>query len=87
MKKKLDENIKTFSYFSKKSWLAGDENHIRVAGKIQKIISGENETLNVKEILHGNPYQNFKLVFTDTIASYQYRRVGRHRYCASFFQS
>jgi hypothetical protein len=64
MKKKLDENIKTFSDFSNKSWLIDDENNIRVADKVQKIISGEHETLNIKEILHGNPYQTFKMVFT-----------------------
>jgi hypothetical protein len=28
------------------------------------IIKGEGETLEVKEILHGNPYQTFKMVFT-----------------------
>jgi hypothetical protein len=63
MKKKLDENIRKFSDFSNKSWLV-DGDTIKIADSVQMIIKGEGETLEVKEILHGNPYQTFKMVFT-----------------------
>jgi hypothetical protein len=64
MKKKLDENVKTFSDFSNKSWLVDNDGTIKIADTVQKIINGGSETLQVKDILHGNPYQTFQLVFT-----------------------
>ena len=61
-KKKIEnENVKSFSDLSNKSWFMDGEN-IRVGENLSKIMAGESVSLNVKEILSGNPYQTWKVV-------------------------
>jgi hypothetical protein len=63
MKKRPDENVKTFSDLTVKSWFMEKEN-IKVGDSFPQILAGENQTLDVKEVLHGNPYGTWKIVIT-----------------------
>jgi len=63
MNKKKIENVKTFSDFSNKSWFKDGDN-IKVGESFQKIMSGESELLQVKEILFGNPFQTWNIIIT-----------------------
>ena len=64
MNKKKPENVKTFSDFTNKSWFKDIENNIKVGENFQKINAGEVQTLEVKEILFGNPFQTWIIVIT-----------------------
>ena len=61
MNKKKIENENTFSDLTIKSWFKDGEN-IKVGDNFPKIISGEFQTLEVKEVLSGNQYQTWKIV-------------------------
>jgi hypothetical protein len=61
--KKLPENTKTFSDFTNKSWYKNEEN-ITIGETFSKIQAGESETLEVKEIRFGEPYQTWLIVIT-----------------------
>jgi hypothetical protein len=63
MKKTKIENQKTFSDLTNKSWFFDEEN-IKVGDNFPKIMSGESLTLEVKEILEGNPFHTWKIVIT-----------------------
>ena len=60
--KEQNENIKTFSDFQVKSWFLDENKNIKVGDNISKIMSGDCLTLEVKEILHGDPYKTFRIV-------------------------
>jgi hypothetical protein len=64
MKKKPDENVKTFSDLTVKSWFIDKDNNIKVGDSFPQILAGESQTLDVKEIFHGNPYGTWKIVVT-----------------------
>ncbi|AEF84686.1 hypothetical protein TREPR_1429 [Treponema primitia ZAS-2] len=63
-KNNQDETIKTFSDYQIKSWFQDESKNIKVEDTVSKIISGDCKTLEVKEILHGNPYPTWRLVIT-----------------------
>ena len=63
MSKKKIENERTFSDMSNKWWFKDGDN-IKVGDNFQKIMNGESLTLEVKDILSGNPYQTFTIVIT-----------------------
>ena len=60
MKKKI-ENEKTFLDLTNKSWFKDGEN-IKVGDNFPKIISGESQSLEVREVLFGNPFQTWIIV-------------------------
>jgi hypothetical protein len=60
--KEQNENIKTFSDFQVKSWFLDENKNIKVGDNISKIMSGDCLTLEVKEVLHGDPYKTFRIV-------------------------
>jgi hypothetical protein len=60
--KEQNENIKTFSDYQVKSWFLDENKNIKVGDNISKIMSGECLTLEVKEVLHGDPYKTFRIV-------------------------
>jgi hypothetical protein len=64
MKKKIDgENVKKFSDFSNKSWIMeNDSQTINVADSALKLMKGEADTIEVKDILHGDPWQTWRIV-------------------------
>ena len=64
MKKKLnDENVKKFSDFSNKSWLVeNDSQIINVADSALQLMKGEVTKIEVKEILHGDPWQTWRII-------------------------
>ena len=64
MAKKKQENVKTFSDYTNKSWFKDSDNIIKVGDSFQKINAGEFETLEVKEILVGKLYQTWIVVVT-----------------------
>ena len=64
MKKFVKENQKLFSDLSNKSWFI-DNNNIKVGDNFSKIMSGESLTIEVKDILVGDPYQTFKIVLSN----------------------
>lgn len=64
MKKTKNENLKTFSDLTNKSWFTDGQN-IKVGDDFSKIMSGEFLTLEVKEILVGENYQTWKVVITN----------------------
>ncbi len=68
MAKKKLENEKTFSDFTSKSWFKDGDN-IKVGNDFSKIMGGEFQELEVKEILYGNDCQTWLIVITkdDTI--------------------
>ena len=57
MNKKKIENEETFSDLTNKSWF-------RDGDSFPKIMAGDFQDLNVKEVLFGNPYQTWKIVIT-----------------------
>ena len=63
MAKKKIENEKTFSDLTNKSWFKEKET-IKVGDSFQKIMSGEFQVLDVKEILFGFEYQTWNIVIT-----------------------
>ncbi|GHU61043.1 hypothetical protein FACS189445_2550 [Spirochaetia bacterium] len=63
-KNNKDENVKTFSDFQIKSWFVDENKNIKVGDNLSKIMSGECETLEIKEVLHGEPYKTWKIVIT-----------------------
>jgi hypothetical protein len=60
-KKTVNENERSFSDLTNKSWFMDGEN-IRIGENLSKIMTGESVSLIVKEILPGNPYQTWKIV-------------------------
>ena len=61
-KKKVgNENEKTFSDLTNKSWFKEGET-IKVGDSFPQIMTGDSQTIEVKEILIGNPYQTWKVV-------------------------
>jgi hypothetical protein len=56
MKKTTNENEKTFSDLTGKSWFIDGPN-IKVGDNISKFISNEFQTLEVKELLNGDTYK------------------------------
>ena len=63
MNKKKIENQKTFSDLNNKSWFRDGDN-LKVGDNFGKIMAGEFQTLEVKEILFGNEIQTFTIVIT-----------------------
>ena len=63
MNKKKIENEKTFSDLTNKSWFKDGDN-IKAEDSFPKIMAGDFQNLNVKEILFGNPYQTWKIIIT-----------------------
>ena len=61
MSKKKIENENTFSDLTVKSWFKDGEN-IKVGDNFPKIMSGEFQIIEVKEILSGSQYQTWKIV-------------------------
>ena len=61
-KNKDDENIKSFSDYQNKSWFIDENKNIKTGISIQEIMSGNCETVQVKEFLHSNPYPTFRIV-------------------------
>ena len=64
MKKKIEnENVRKFSDFSNKSWLVeNDGQTINVAESALKLMKGESSKIEVKEILHGDPWQTWRII-------------------------
>jgi len=63
MKKIKNENQKTFFDLSNKSWFADGEN-IKVGDDFSKIMSGEFQTLEIKETLVSDTFQTWKIIIT-----------------------
>ncbi|MCL2293526.1 MAG: hypothetical protein FWC36_01465 [Spirochaetes bacterium] len=63
MEKTKNENQKTFSDLTNKSWFQ-DGNTIKVGDSFQKIISSEFQLLDVKEVLVGDPFSTWKIIIT-----------------------
>jgi hypothetical protein len=68
MKKKIDgENVKKFSDFSNKSWIIEtDGNIINVADSALKLMKGEGDKIEVKDILYGDHWQTWRLVIDNS---------------------
>ena len=64
MKKKVEnENVKKFSDFSNKSWLIENGGQtINTAESALQLMSGEGLKIEVKEILHGDPWQTWRII-------------------------
>jgi len=63
MNKKKNENEKTFSDLTGKSWFKEGDN-IKLGDSFQKIMAGEFQTLEVKEIFYGKEFQTWIIVIT-----------------------
>jgi predicted Ser/Thr protein kinase len=63
MKKTTSEEVKTFFDFTVKSWFMDGDN-IKTGDNISKIMSGDFQTLEVKEIFHGDIYKTWKIIIT-----------------------
>ena len=61
--KTKNENQKTFSDLTNKSWFM-DKNNVKIGDNFQQINSGNFQTLEVKEILFGEHHNTWKLVIT-----------------------
>ena len=61
MSKKKNENEKTFSDLTNKSWFKDGDN-IKVGDSFPKIMSGDSQTIIVKEVLIGEFFQTWKLI-------------------------
>ena len=65
MSKKKVENVNTFSDFTNKSWFM-DKDNVKVGESISKILAGECQTLEVKDILFGEQFQTWRIVVDKT---------------------
>jgi len=65
MSKKKIENQKTFSDFTNKSWFM-DKDNVKVGESISKILAGECQTIEVKDILFGEQFQTWRIVVDKT---------------------
>ena len=63
MKKIKNKDAKTFSDLTNKSWFKDGDN-IKVGDSFPQILAGESQTLDIKEILFGNPFQTWIIVIT-----------------------
>jgi hypothetical protein len=63
MKKTTNEEVKTFFDFTVKLWFMEGQN-IKAGDNFSQIASGDFETLEVKEIYHGDIYKTWKIVIT-----------------------
>ena len=61
MAKKKIEDQKTFSDLTNKSWFKDGDN-IKVGDSFPKIMSGDSETIEVKETLYGAHFQTWIVV-------------------------
>ena len=61
MTKKKIENQKTFSDLTNKSWFMDGDN-VKVGESFPKILAGECQTLEVKDILFGEQFQTWRIV-------------------------
>lgn len=64
MSKPTIENQKKFSDFTNKSWFL-DGKKIKVGDNFSKIMSGDLQTLEVKEILVGEPFHTWTIVISN----------------------
>ena len=64
-----NENEKTFNDLTDKSWFRDGDN-IKIGESFQKIMSGESETINVKEFLVGKHYQTWRIVISQDDSIY-----------------
>ena len=69
MKKPKNENQKTFSDLTTKSWFT-DGQSIKIGDDFSKIMSGEFLTLEVKETLIGEQVNTWKIVITTDDKTY-----------------
>jgi len=60
-KKIVNENGKSFSDLTTKSWFRDKEN-IKIGDNFPKIISGDSQTIEVKDILFGIHFQTWIIV-------------------------
>jgi hypothetical protein len=61
MKNKKDENVKTFFDWAWKSWIKED-NTIKSGKTALKVMKGECDNIEVKDILYGDQYKTWILV-------------------------
>jgi hypothetical protein len=61
MTKKKPENVKTFFDWTNKSWVIEDKT-IKTGETALKVIKGECETIQVKDVLYGDQYRTWILV-------------------------
>jgi hypothetical protein len=62
MKKTLDENIKHFKDHSLRSWVAEDDDNIKVGDSFKDIMSDNYDVIEVKEVIYGEPARSWRLV-------------------------
>jgi hypothetical protein len=57
-----DENVRQFKDLTDKSWiLENDGKQIKVGDNVANLISGDCQTLEVSEILHGEPWKTWRI--------------------------
>jgi hypothetical protein len=68
MKKKItDENVKQFSDLSNMSWITeNDGKVINVGDTALKLMKGEGQKIEVKEILYSDTWQTWRIVIDQT---------------------
>jgi hypothetical protein len=61
MTKKKPENVNTFSDWANRSWIIEDKT-IKTGDTALKVMKGECETIQIKDILYGDQYRTWILV-------------------------
>jgi hypothetical protein len=65
MGKKPDENVKKFKDETNKSWVAdADGKRIKIGENAAQIIDGKCATLEIREMLFGDPANTWRIVIT-----------------------
>ena len=64
MKKGKDETKKTYRDFTNKFWFTDDQ-QIKVGESIAKIMAGDYQVLNVKELLESDTFKTWKIAITE----------------------
>jgi hypothetical protein len=63
MTKKKNENVKTFFNWANKSWIMENENKtIKTGDTALKIMSGECQSIQIKDILYGDQFKTWILI-------------------------
>jgi len=64
-KQETGENVRQFKDLTNKSWLTEtDGKSIKIGDSAAKIMAGDCETLEIREMLHGDPVNTWRIIST-----------------------
>ena len=60
-----DENVRKFKDMTHRAWvIETDEKHVKIGDTTAKIMAGDCETLEIREMLYGEPFNAWRILVT-----------------------